>query len=99
MTVNDTSAFGVQVNEANPMLSRFDGQSPVMQVVLDMLKRGVLVAPFLIAGGYAIWGSQGAWSVAFGLAHWLAGPGLASCFAWASSLPPCLCFAMPAGSI
>ncbi len=65
--VNDTTAFGVEVNEANPLLSRYVGKSPVMQVVLDMLKRGVLVAPILIGGGYLIWGSAGAWSVAFGL--------------------------------
>jgi len=59
--------FGVDVNEANPLLSRFEGESPVMQVVVDMAKRGVLIAPIAIAAGALFAGSAGAWSVAFGL--------------------------------
>jgi len=62
------NSFGVEVNEANPLLSRFEGSSPVMQVVLDMLKRGVLVAPVAIALGALFGGSAVAWSIAFGLA-------------------------------
>jgi len=64
--VNSTQGFGVEVNETNPLLSRFEGSSPVMQVVLDMLKRGAIVAPVMIGLGWLIWGS--ATSVAFGLA-------------------------------
>lgn len=63
-----SNSFGVDVNEANPLLSRFEGESPVMAVVLDMLKRGLFVAPVAIGLGYLIWGSAGATSVAFGLA-------------------------------
>ena len=62
------NSFGVEVNETNPLLSRFEGESPVMQVVLDMLKRGLIVAPIGIGIGYLFAGSAGAWSVAFGLA-------------------------------
>lgn len=61
------NSFGVEVNEVNPLLSRFEGESPVMQIVLDMLKRGVIIAPVAIGAGYLIWGANGAWSVAFGL--------------------------------
>ena len=66
--IGDTSKFGVDVNEANPMLSRFNGESPVMQIVLDMVKRGVIIAPVAIGLGYLIWGTSGAWSVGLGLA-------------------------------
>ena len=62
-----TNSFGVDVNEANPLLSRFEGDSPVMQVVLDIVKRGLLVAPIGVLVGYLFAGSAGAWSVAFGL--------------------------------
>ena len=65
--MTELSSFGVEVNDANPMLSRFEGASPVMQIVVDMIKRGVLVAPIAIGAGYLIWGSPGAWSVALGL--------------------------------
>jgi len=63
-----TNSFGVDVNEANPLLSRFEGKSPVMQVVLDICKRGVIVAPIGILIGYLFADSAGAWSVAFGFA-------------------------------
>ena len=62
------NSFDVEVNEANPMLSRFEGASPVMQIVVDMIKRGVLVAPIAIGIGYLVAQAPGAWSVAFGLA-------------------------------
>ena len=70
MTVGATGAnsFGVEVDENNPLLSKFSGESPVMQVVLDMLKRGLMIAPVAIGIGYLFAQSQGAWSVAFGLA-------------------------------
>jgi hypothetical protein len=62
-----TNNFGVDVNEANPLLSRFEGESPVMQVVLDIMKRGIVIAPVGILIGYLFAESAGAWSVAFGL--------------------------------
>ena len=63
-----SNSFGVEVNEVNPLLSRFEGSSPVMQVVLDMLKRGVLIAPVAIGLGAFLGDSAIAWSIAFGLA-------------------------------
>jgi len=52
----------------NPMLARIEGPSPAAEVALDIAKRGIMVAPFLITGGAAIWGTDGAASVAYGLA-------------------------------
>ncbi len=59
--------MNVHVNEANPLLSRFEGPSPAMQVGLDMIKRGAVIAPPLILIGALIWGTDGAASVALGL--------------------------------
>lgn len=59
--------MSVEVNEANPMLSRFDGPSPVMQVGVDMIKRGAVLAPVFILIGTLIWGTDGAASVGLGL--------------------------------
>ena len=38
----------------------------------DMIKRGLLVAPILIAVCGVIWGGDGAWSAAYGIALVLA---------------------------
>lgn len=59
--------MSVQVNDANPMLSRFDGPSPVMEVGVDMIKRGAVLAPVFILIGTLIWGTDGAASVGLGL--------------------------------
>lgn len=59
--------MSVEVNEANPLLSRYHGPSPVMQVGLDMVKRGAIIAPVAIIIGTLIWGADGAASVSLGL--------------------------------
>lgn len=72
---------------ANPMLARMEGPSPAMQVALDIVKRGVWVAPVLILVGAAIWGADGAASVAYGLAIVLANFALsAGLIAWSSRI-------------
>jgi hypothetical protein len=43
------------------------GPSPEVEVTSDMVKRGLIVAPVLIAVGAVIWGGDGAWSVAYGI--------------------------------
>ena len=53
---------------ANPMLTGLAGPSPAYQVALDMLKRGAIVGPLLVAVGAAVWGGAGAGAVAYGLA-------------------------------
>ena len=52
---------------SSPMTTGIAGPSPAYQVALDMLKRGAVVAPLLIALGAAIWGADGAANVAYGL--------------------------------
>lgn len=52
----------------NAMLQSFDGPSPVTEVAFDMLKRGALVAPVAIMVCAAIWGTDGAASVTYGMA-------------------------------
>lgn len=53
--------------EPNAYTQYLQGPSPAGQVALDMVKRGLWVAPLLMLGGAAIWGSDGAWSVGFGV--------------------------------
>lgn len=53
---------------ANPMTTRLEGEAPEVQVTKDMLRRGVFVAPVLIAICAAIWGGKGAASSAFAVA-------------------------------
>ncbi len=48
--------------------TRLDGPAPEVAVSRDMVKRGLIVAPVLIAVCAVIWGSNGAWSSAYGLA-------------------------------
>ena len=53
-------------------LQRLDGPAPVMEVALDIARRGALVAPVAIGLGAVFWQTAGAASVAYGLAIVLA---------------------------
>lgn len=53
---------------ASPFTTRLEGPAPEVQVTKDMLKRGVVVAPVLVAICAAIWGGAGALSSAFAIA-------------------------------
>lgn len=52
--------------------------SPEVSVSNDMIKRGLLIAPVLIAVCGVIWGGDGAWSAAYGAAIVLANFALAA---------------------
>ena len=52
---------------SSPMTTGIPGPSPAYQVALDMLKRGAIIAPLLVAIGAAIWGAAGAAAVAYAL--------------------------------
>lgn len=54
-------------NSAPAMVTQLDGEPVEMQVTLDMVKRGLVVAPLLIAISAVIWGADGAWSCAFAI--------------------------------
>jgi len=50
------------------MVTRLEGESVEMQVTTDMVKRGLVVAPVLVAIAAVIWGADGAWSACFAIA-------------------------------
>ena len=49
------------------MVTRLDGESVEIQVTADMVKRGLVVAPLLVAIAGVIWGADGAWSATFAM--------------------------------
>jgi hypothetical protein len=64
--------------DADVLGTRFDGPAPEVSVSKDMIKRGLIVAPLLIAVCAVIWGANGAWSSAYGIAIVLANFALAA---------------------
>jgi len=58
--------------------TRFDGPAPEVAISTDMIKRGLLVAPLLIAVCGVTWGMDGVWSSAYGIAIVLANFALAA---------------------
>ena len=60
--------------------TRLEGPAPEVTVSKDMIKRGLVVAPALIAVCGVIWGIDGAWSSAYGIAIVLANFALAAGF-------------------
>jgi len=57
---------------ADLFTTRFDGPAPEVTVSRDMIKRGLIAAPIIIAICGVIWGADGAWSSAYGIAIVLA---------------------------
>ena len=55
-----------------------DGPAPEVSVTKDMIKRGLIVAPLIIAVCGFIWGMNGAYSAAYGIAIVLVNFGLAA---------------------
>jgi hypothetical protein len=68
----------VSASDADLVTTRFDGPAPEVGVSTDMIKRGLIVAPALIAVCAVIWGADGAWSSAYGIAIVLANFALAA---------------------
>jgi hypothetical protein len=56
------------VTEPSVITTRDDGPAPEVHVSRDMITRGLVVAPVLIAVCAVIWGGDGAWSAAYGIA-------------------------------
>jgi hypothetical protein len=63
---------------AVPFVTRFDGPAPEVSVTKDMVKRGLVVAPVLVAICGVIWGMDGAWSSAYAIALVMLNFGLAA---------------------
>ena len=55
------------MSDAPVFTTRLEGPSPEVHVSTDMIKRGLIVAPVLIAVCAVIWGGDGAWSAAYGI--------------------------------
>ena len=49
------------------MVTQLDGEPVEIQVTFDMVKRGLVAAPVVIALCGVIWGAAGAWSAAFAI--------------------------------
>ena len=65
-------------DRADLLITRVDGPAPEMAVSLDIVKRGLIAAPLLIALCLVIWGADGAWSSAYGIVIVLANFALAA---------------------
>ncbi len=65
---------------ADAFTTRFDGPAPEIGVSRDLIRRGLVVAPLLIAVCGVIWGGDGAWSSAYGIAIVLVNFALAAGF-------------------
>ena len=67
-----------QVTEPSPITMSLDGPAPEVSVTKDMIKRGLVVAPLVILVCGFIWGMNGAYSAAYGIAIVLVNFGLAA---------------------
>lgn len=63
---------------ATTMTTRLDGPAPEVSVSKDMIRRGLIVAPVLIAICGVVWGLDGVWSSAYAIALVLVNFGLAA---------------------
>jgi hypothetical protein len=63
---------------AAPFTTRLEGPAPEVSVSRDIVRRGLIVAPVLVAICGVIWGVDGAWSSAYAIAIVLLNFGLAA---------------------
>ncbi len=52
---------------ASPILTRLDGPAPEVSISKDIIRRGIIAGPVLIAICGAVWGLNGAWSALFAI--------------------------------
>jgi hypothetical protein len=65
---------------AAPFTTRLEGPAPEVSVSRDIVRRGLMVAPVLVAVCGVIWGVDGAWSSAYAVVLVLLNFGLAAAF-------------------
>lgn len=53
---------------ASPIVTRLDGPAPEVSISKDLIRRGLIVSPVLVAICGAIWGMRGVWSSLFAIA-------------------------------
>ena len=66
------------MTEPTMFTTRIEGPAPEVDVSIDIIKRGLLAAPVLVAICGVIWGGDGAWSSLYGVAIVLANFALAA---------------------
>jgi hypothetical protein len=52
----------------SPMVTRLEGAAPEVEISRDMIRRGLIIAPLLIAVCGVVWGMNGVLSSAYGVA-------------------------------
>jgi hypothetical protein len=69
-----TEPVHTAADTAGPTVVDADGREmiPEIEVSRDLIKRGLIVAPLIVAVCGLIWGGDGAWSAAYGIAIVLA---------------------------
>lgn len=71
----------------SPLAMAAQGKAPEVSVSLDMIKRGLIVAPLFMLASGAIWGLEGVWSTAVGMGLVLLNFGLAAALiSWAAPI-------------
>jgi hypothetical protein len=60
------------MSEPSALTTRVEGPATEVEVSTDLVKRGLIVAPLLVAVSAVIWGGDGAWSALYGIALVLA---------------------------
>ena len=53
---------------ASPIVTPVEGGPAEVEVSRDMIKRGLIAAPIIVAVNALIWGTEGAWSAAYAIA-------------------------------
>ncbi|MFN8021967.1 MAG: ATP synthase subunit I [Acidimicrobiales bacterium] len=56
------------MNQPTPMLTRLEGPSTEVAISKDLVRRGLIVAPVLVAICGVIWGLDGVWSSLYAIA-------------------------------
>ena len=66
------------MTEPSMFTTRLEGPAPEVEVSTDLVKRGLIVAPLIVAICGVIWGLDGVWSSMYGIALVLANFALAA---------------------
>lgn len=70
---------------ASPFVTRLDGPAPEVDISKDLIKRGLIVAPVLVAICGVIWGANGALSALFAIGLVLVNFGLSAAIVGATA--------------
>ncbi len=60
--------MSARIDQPDPFTTRLDGPSPEVRISIDIVRRGLMVAPILVAACALVWGTAGAWSAGYAIA-------------------------------